>query len=400
MTRSMRPVVAGIAGLVLGAVVTISIQGGAVAPTGHARGPTGGQSLSQPETFLAWVPRGLPTGFDDAVRALPETGPVTTVAEDHAWLERSWDANGLVVDRTSAPYRIPIDTIAVDPASFSVFLDRADRHLADALRAGHGVLSATSATLRALGPGASLRFADGHTVPIDAVLPDASMGGAEMMVSRRTGRAIGVVTDRYLLLRPAHGQVMRSGTLRPLLRPLLPDELGGFGRVQVRTERETPFLRPGDAVLTTAQMKQTFGEFAARPEPARPGYLDLDPAWIDEHLVTARVPLLGSVVCHGAVIDALRGAMSELRRRGLGGVIETYDGCFAPRFIGRDPTAMISHHSWGIAVDLNIAGNYYGVTPDQDPRLVEVMERWGFAWGGRYIVPDGNHFEYHRPPAT
>jgi hypothetical protein len=116
--------------------------------------------------------------------------------------------------------------------------------------------------------------------------------------------------------------------------------------------------------------------------------------------VTAHLPLLGSVVCHGAVIDALRGAMLELRRRGLGDLVETYDGCFAPRFIGRDPAAMISHHSWGIAVDLNIAGNYYGVVPDQDARLVEVMERWGFGWGGRFIVPDGNHFEYHRPPAT
>jgi hypothetical protein len=399
MSRSGRPAVAAIAGIVLGAVVTISMQGAAVAPTDRAdrasRDP-GPPSM----TFLAWVPRGLPAGFARTVRALPETGSVTTVAEDHAWLTRSWDADGRIVDRTSAPYRIPLDTIAVDPASFAVFLDPADRHVERGLHDGLGVLSATSATLRGLGPGATLRFSGGHTVTIDAVLPDRSLGGAELMVSSDTGPMIGVRTDRYLLLRPSPGLGLRSGVLRPLLRPLLPDDLGSLGRVQVRAERDTPFLRPGDAVLTTAQIKLAFGEFAARPEPGRPGYLDIDPAWIDEHLVTAHLPLLGSVVCHGAVIDALRGAMLELRRRGLGDLVETYDGCFAPRFIGRDPAAMISHHSWGIAVDLNIAGNYYGVVPDQDARLVEVMERWGFGWGGRFIVPDGNHFEYHRPPAT
>ena len=48
---------------------------------------------------------------------------------------------------------------------------------------------------------------------------------------------------------------------------------------------------------------------------------------------------------------------------------------------------MLSHHSWGVAVDLNIAGNYYGVPPDQDSRLVAVMERWGFAWGGGSSSP-------------
>ena len=397
--RTVRPAVSAIAGILLGALVTISMQGSAVAPQSGGRQR---QDLisTAPATFLAWVPKGLPAGFAEAARDLPETGPVTAVAEDHAWLTRSWDAAGRPVDRTTAPYRIPLDTIAVDLPSFAVFLDPADRQRVNGLRDGLGVLSATSAKLRGLGPGATLRFRDGSRVTIAAVLPDRALGGAELMVASDTGRSIGVRTDRYLLLRPAPDHVMRSGTLGTLLRPLLPADLGALGRVQVRTERDTPFLRPGDAVLTTAQMKLAFGEFAARPEPGRRGYLDIDPHWVEGHLATTHVPLLGNVVCHTAVVDALRGAMHELRRRGLGDLVETYDGCFAPRFIGRDPTAMISHHSWGIAVDLNIAGNYYGVTPHQDPRLVEVMERWGFGWGGRFIVPDGNHFEYRRPPAA
>jgi hypothetical protein len=61
---------------------------------------------------------------------------------------------------------------------------------------------------------------------------------------------------------------------------------------------------------------------------------------------------------------------------------------------------MLSHHAWGIALDCNFAGNAYGEPPDQDPRLVRTMERWGFIWGGSFIVPDGNHFEYRRAPAA
>ena len=398
MIGRARPALAAFAGVVVGAVATISIQGTATPSDDRSAAPAVDRDVEPAKTFLAWVPRGLPDGFDDAARDLSETGVVATVAEDHAWLVRSWDATGGVADRTRAPYRIPVDTIAVDPASFAAFLERADRRHVRAVAAGEGVLSATAALVRGLGPGAQLRFAGGRSLRIAAVVPDEALGGAELLVARGTGRAIGVRTDRYLLLRPVRGTPMRSSTLRALLDGLLPTELGPLGRVQVRTAAQTPLLRPGDAVLSTAAMKVAFGEFAARAEPGRPGYLDLDPAWTTANLVSRRLPLLGVVTCHRAVMPQLRGALRELRRRGLGWTIETFDGCFAPRFIARDPSGLISHHTWGVAVDLNIAGNYYGTTPDQDRRLVAVMERWGFQWGGRFIVPDGNHFEYRRDP--
>ena len=166
------PGVAAVAGIVLGAVVTISVQGGAIAPRDahcSARDPIAPPSA----TFLAWVPKGLPAGFAEAVRALPETGPVTTVAEDHAWLTRSWDADGL-------PRRPDIGALS-DPARHDRRRSGVLRGVPSTLRTAasragcttdDGVLSATSATLRGLGPGASLRFSGGHTVTIEAVLPD------------------------------------------------------------------------------------------------------------------------------------------------------------------------------------------------------------------------------------
>jgi len=59
----------------------------------------------------------------------------------------------------------------------------------------------------------------------------------------------------------------------------------------------------------------------------------------------------------------------------------------------------LSAHAYGIAIDLNAAENPQGAVPVIDPRVVEIMKRWGFAWGGDFDTPDGMHFEFARYPA-
>ncbi len=391
-----------LAGLVAGAVLTLSIQSGGVVPAGGGtrHRPTQPPTVVEPPTtFLAWVPGGMPAGYGARVLGLPGVARVTVVAEDNTWLTRSYSAAGAVVDRPRKPYMIPIDAAAVDPGTFAQFLPPADREVIVALDRGEGVLGATSAQLRGLGPGAVMEFAGGARVRIAAVLPDQLVGAAELMVSDRTGARIGVTHDRYLLLQPDPGRPLTSRRLTEQLRPLLPRTIPrAYRKVQVRAPGETPYFRQGDAVLPPVLVKSLFGEFAARPDPNRPGWLLVDPAWVRAHIVTATVPILGEVRCNAALIPQLREAMQELQRRGLGGTIHAYDGCYAPRFINRDPTNLLSHHSWGIAFDVNADVNPVGGTPHQDPRLVQVMQRWGFVWGGSFIVPDGNHFEYRFTP--
>jgi D-alanyl-D-alanine carboxypeptidase len=314
-------------------------------------------------------------------------------------MTRSWSADGALVDHPTGPYAIPIDAAAVSLRSFGAFLPPPDRAIVAALADGQGVLGATSAELRGLGPGAELAFG-GSRVHIVGVLPDELVGAAELLVSKATGATIGVHRERYVLLQPHDGTTLTSAALRARLTPLLPTGLGIYQHMQVRAPGETPYFRSGDAVLPPVLIKSLFGEFAARPSPGRPGYLDIDPAWVRTHIVTVRVPLLGDVTCNRALVPQLRDAMSSLQRRGLGFLIHSYAGCFAPKFVNRDPAAMLSHHAWGIAFDCNFPGNAYGEMPHQDPRLVRTMERFGFIWGGTFIVPDGNHFEYRRAPAA
>ena len=66
---------------------------------------------------------------------------------------------------------------------------------------------------------------------------------------------------------------------------------------------------------------------------------------------------------------------------------QTSGGCYAPRRINRfNAGGAISRHAWGIAIDINVKSGYH-------PRVVEIFNSWGFAWGGTWTSPDEMHFE-------
>jgi hypothetical protein len=386
-----------VAGFVVGAILTMSVQSAGDLPRPQtapsASMPTAPPIIRRepPATFLAWTPGGLPGGFRATLADVPLVRRAVVVESDTAWLTRSFSTAGEVVDDPPPGFAIPIEVAAVDPREYEPFLPPADRGVLSDLADGYGVLGESSAGLRHLGPGAVLRF--GHVdVRITAVLPDELIGANELLVSRSHAEALGVTHDRYALIQPRG--TATDGIIRRALAPLIPADLA----LQVRAPGETPYFRQGDAVLPPVQIKLLFGEFAAAPDPAQPGYLKIDPAWERSSIATEHVPILGDVTCNAALFPQLRGALRELVRRGLEDTITSYAGCYARRFANRDPNQAISHHTWGIAFDVNVPQNPFGGPPDQDPRLVRVFERWGFIWGGRFIVPDGMHFEYRRPP--
>ena len=97
---------AAIAGVVVGAVLTLGIQAWTLptSPAARRPAPLPVTHPAAPETFLAWVPRGLPDGFAGWVERMPRVGRLTVVAEDNVWLVRTWSAAGELVDDTSAPF--------------------------------------------------------------------------------------------------------------------------------------------------------------------------------------------------------------------------------------------------------------------------------------------------------
>lgn len=98
--------------------------------------------------------------------------------------------------------------------------------------------------------------------------------------------------------------------------------------------------------------------------------------------------------CHGLVAPIFRSvwraiaADAELDRH-----LRTYGGTyvFRPK---RSYGEQLSTHSWGIAIDLNVATNRMGTPGDMHPGVVQVFEAHGFVWGGRWRNPDPMHFQY------
>ena len=354
--------------------------------------PAAHADAAMPPAYLAWMPGGFPQSLRAAVSAVPGLSACVVVAGDTLWMTASRDTAGTDVDRPTPPYRIPIDAFAVDPAAYTTFIPATYRNVVtQTLADGRAVLGTTSAAVRRLGVGGQLRFG-GVAITVGAVVPDAVVGWSEMLVSREEGARLGVVDDRYLLARPA--TTLSDASFLGLLRPLLPHGVP----VRVAAPGEVRYVRVASGSTPPVVLKEVFGEFAAYPDAADPIQLHIDPAWIEAHLATQTVPVLGRETCNRAFFRALEGAMRQLQREGLAHLVTSNAGCYNPELLASLPTASPAFHAYGAAIDINAPENPFGATPTQDPRLVAVMEHWGFNWGGTFLVPDGMHFEYLRPP--
>jgi hypothetical protein len=380
--------------LLFGLVVELSLPVGSdpTSSSGHDHTATrSNTTATMPPAYLAWMPGGFPRSFRAAVASLPDLSSTVLVAGDTRWLTDTRSASGAEVDRPKPPYRIPIDVFAVDPAEYASFIPPTYRdQVVPALREGQAVIGTASAAIRRLGVGGRLTFGP-TSVTVGAEVPDAVVGWSELLVSREEGARLGVVDDRYLLARATTRLSDRA--FLASLRPLLPRN----DPVRVAAPGEVRYVRVASGSAPPVVLKQRFGEFAAYPDTTNPIQLHIDPAWIDVHIVTRTVPVLGRETCNRALFPALDGAMRELKAEGLAFLVKSNAGCFNPELLAPLPTAPPAFHAYAAAIDINAPENPFGGKPTQDSRLVAVMKRWGFNWGGTFLVPDGMHFEYLSP---
>lgn len=393
MKRTLSVLLAAVGGLIAGGATTLSLQAPAAPMADRPDVSTGPAVLEEAQlepanggVLLAWTAGGLPDGFADRVSELPGVEAITTVAGDRIDLAASHDAMGKPVDAFTDGWVVPLDALAIDPSSYAAFVPAADRATVAGLRPGTALLGSTSARLRRLDVGDTLTLADGHRLTIAGVVDDTTVAAAELVVADVDAAGLGIATDRFVLVRHHAPRPGIEGAIRRQAST----------QVRIRSPGETPWMRHGDAVLPQALVKDQFGEFAYRPAgPDRT--IEQDPAWVADHIVTATLPVLGDVRCHRGLVQQLRGALQELADRGLSHLVDraAFAGCHSPRLIAAD--RMPSRHAWGIALDVNADANPTGLDSRQDRRLVETFARWGFTWGGFWLVPDPMHVEYVGP---
>lgn len=314
------------------------------------------------------------------VAQLPGVVAASEIGRRQLSLVRSRNADGAVVDQAPAGYRYLLDAMAFDPVSYARLLNVPELGL---LRSGEAALGESSARLRRIGVGGSLEFADGSTLVVRAVVPDAVILNREVAVPAPAASG-----DRRQLWLRYDG---RHDAFASALAAGLPANT----QLRIRARDNSEFLEGYAPILPQVQLKAALGEFALRPTTGTA--FTRDARWEAANMLTADVPLLGRVRCHRLVVPALRGAMQEMIDSKLDHLIapKAFQGCDNPRLIGEGRG--LSRHAWGAAVDLNYSGDPVIRRNGADPRLVAVMARWGFLSG--HLFGDPGHFEYAGPPA-
>ncbi|MDX6211038.1 MAG: hypothetical protein QOF82_125 [Frankiales bacterium] len=288
--------------------------------------------------------------------------------------------------KSGYPY-VDVDTMLADPNAYAAAAGVPA--LAAEMAAGV-VLATDEARLRGARTGTSLRLANGKSVRVSAVVDAHQIGGHEMATSLSILQPAAGTDPDYVLI----GGSLTTAAVTTAAHRAFP----GLA-VRVRSHTANGYMSSADTVLTQLQTKVQFGEFAFRPATGSSSAIIPDPGWVQAHLQTKHVTQLGTVTCNKAILAPLVAAMTEITARGLGSMINTADfqyegGCWSPRVTRAVSGGILSSHSWGLAVDINVAANPLGGKPRQDPRLVAIMAAHGFAWGGRFLRPDGAHFQW------
>jgi hypothetical protein len=226
-----------------------------------------------------------------------------------------------------------------------------------------------------------------QTFPIHLGAWTSQVGTVDAVVNSEWGEALGLPEGNALVINTG---VFSPQAVRKKLEKLLGESMS-ITDLDVVAQYG---LEPG--IVQSTQVIGTFAEAVGiyRYTPIGGGRVQPDPQWVREHIVTETLPLLGELTCNKVMMPQLREAMLEISGRGLGPEIEYHVGCYYPRFIAG--TTTLSNHSFGLAIDINSLENQRGTVGQMHPDVVEIMKKWGFAWGGDWNYTDPMHFELAR----
>ena len=346
-----------------------------------------------PVSLGAYSPEQLPARTEKALERIDGVR-ATTVWSGSKFLKSSRVSGGGSVDNPPGSYTIPLDVAFIEPNEFARFAQKGDRAKIRSLDGRKALFSKGEVGLRRGHDRLRMRFTVGRARSIGSI-SNASAQGYEVLLSQPAAHAS--VAFRTVLIEKAPN-VERARIAKKLRR------IAGHKPLELSSEKEVPYLRHAQLVRPQLFIKKVFGEFYMRPTSGRS--IEIGGGWPADNIRSDTVPILGQVTCHRKIFPQLRGALREVRRKGLAHTVtrSKYVGCYVPRFIssydGGDvgPVKRLSRHAWGTGLDINARSNPFGSRPQQDPRLVRIMKKWGMTWGGRWALPDGMHFEWERFP--
>jgi hypothetical protein len=210
------------------------------------------------------------------------------------------------------------------------------------------------------------------------IVPDSKLGWFEAVVNKDTGFKLGIYRNIQAII---WDNKITENHLIEIYRNIK------YKKIKVSDQNSKPNK---NWVLPNALVKEMFGDFQIKERDG--SWIVTDPKWRVANIQRIEMPIIGRATCHRLMWEPLRGALTQIEEEGLADTLSkeeftTSGGCYAPRRISRfDAGGSISRHAWGIAIDINTKSGYV-------PRVVEIFNSWGFAWGGTWTSPDEMHFE-------
>ena len=215
-------------------------------------------------------------------------------------------------------------------------------------------------------------------IEVGEIVPDAELGWFEAVVNKEVGYQLGINRNIQAII---WDNKVTENHFVELYKNI------EYKRLRVTFKDAKPNK---NWVLPTALVKKYFGDFQIKEKDGT--WIIVEPAWRNANIERKNMPIIGRATCNKIMWEPLLGALNQVIEEGLQNTLSKDEfqksgGCYAPRRINRfNAGGAISRHAWGIAIDINVKSGYH-------PRVVEIFNNWGFAWGGTWTSPDEMHFE-------
>ena len=304
---------------------------------------------------------------------------VTFIGRANVGLESTTFANNEINLTTLDNFLYNLSIKTIESSVLDYFYDEES---AQAIRDNKIVISELTASRYELNVGdyVNLVGLNSEIIPIEVgkVIKDSKIGWFEGVVNKELGFKLGIYRNIQAIIWDSH---INENFLIELHKNI------NYKKVKL-TFRENRVNK--NWVLPTALVKEMFGDFQIKERDGV--WITTEPEWREENIQNKRMPILRITRCHRLMWEPLEGALNQILEEGLEEYLSIEEwrssgGCYAPRRINRfDAGGSISRHAWGIAIDINTKSSY-------PPRVVQIFNDWGFAWGGTWTSPDEMHFE-------
>lgn len=300
------------------------------------------------------------------------------------------ERRGRTIWRAVGRRRIPMVSIV---ASRAYVRSLGGAGLLDALAAGSVAVGTVTAERLSIRVGDVLELRDRKNrkrpLRVGAIVEQRLVEGGDLLITTETAKPrFGAMPIKQMVITdiPTPEAVIDALSLRGVRQGT---------KWRIRTSWDPP---DPDAVLESSELARHFGQLSYVESSGRS--MSVMPSYSRR---MRRVLYSGVELrqrCHARVVGAIQSALTEISAAGLASRINTvnsnrYGGCFVSRYARRQGNyPALSRHAWGVAFDVNTVANAQGKVPVLDCDVVRIMRRWGFAWGGNFLLPDGMHFEW------